>query len=184
MAFIIAQMCGIINLVITATFVQCKTKEKMLIFQIISNSIDILQYLLLNAITGGIIAIINTVRCMIFFYYKKKNKKPSIVFLMVFVAIAIISGIMTWQNIFSIIPIVATIAFTYGIWQDNVQVTRMSTVLAAGIWIVYNIVVCAYAGALQSMAGFISAIIAIMRDKKALNGLPKVDLLITEEQNS
>ena len=170
MPFIIAQVCGAIALILTVICVQFKTKEKILIFQIIANIVVALQYFLLNAITGGVVAIINTIRCIIFFYYKKKDKKPSIIFLSIFIAVAIVSGIITWQNNFSIIPIIAAIVFTYGLWQDNVKITKICTAITSGNWIIYNLVVKAYVGAIQSIAECTSAVIAIIRYKKLKNG--------------
>lgn len=170
MPFIIAQICGAITLILTVISVQFKTKEKILLFQIIANIIVSLQYFLLNATTGGVVAIINTIRCIIFFYYKKENKKPSVIFLIIFIVIAIISGIITWKNSFSIIPIIAAIVFTYGLWQDNVKITKICTAITSGNWVIYNFVVKAYVGAIQSIAEFTSAIIAIDRYKKLENG--------------
>lgn len=143
-----------------------KTKEKILIFQIVANIVISIQYFLLDAITGGVVSIINIIRCCIFYIYKKKNMKPSIVFLMVFILVAIISGILTWQNTFSVIPIIAAIVFTYGLWQDNVKITKICTAITSGNWGVYNMIVQAYVGAVQSLAEFISSIIAVVREKK------------------
>lgn len=168
MLFILAQIIGVIVLVITVTSIQFKTKEKILICQIIANVLVAVQYFLLNALTGAVVAIINVIRCIIFYYYKKKNKKPSIIFLTIFIIVAIVSGILTCQNVFSIIPIIATIVFTYGLWQDNVKVTRICTAITAGNWTIYNIIVKAFAGALQSVAECSSAIIAMLRNKEKI----------------
>ena len=167
--FILAQIFGAIALILTVTSVQFKTKERILIFQIIANIIIAIQYFLLNALTGGFVAIVNTIRCIIFYYYKKKEKKPSIIFLTIFTIVAIMTGILTWQNAFSIIPIFAAIIFTFGLWQDNVKVTKICTALTSGNWVVYNVIVKAYVGAIQSLAEFISSIIAIIRTKKSTN---------------
>lgn len=166
MLFISAQIIGFIVLGITVTSIQFKTKEKILICQIIANILVAIQYFLLNALTGGVVAVINVIRCLVFYYYKKKDKKPSVIFLSIFIVIAIVSGILTWQNVFSIIPIIATIVFTYGLWQDNVKITRICTAITAGNWTIYNVIVKAYAGALQSLAECISAIIAMIRNRK------------------
>lgn len=166
MLFILAQIIGFIVLGITVISIQFKTKEKILICQIIANILVSIQYFLLNALTGGVVAVINVIRCLIFYYYKKKDKKPSVTFLSIFIVIAIVSGILTWQNVFSIIPIIVTIVFTYGLWQDNVKITRICTAITAGNWTIYNVIVKAYAGALQYLAECISAIIAMIRNRK------------------
>lgn len=164
--FLIAQIIGGIVLILTVISVQFKTKEKILLCQILANVLIAIQYFLLNALTGAVVSVINVIRCLIFYFYKKKNMKPSVFFLVVFIIIAVVSGILTWQSIFSIIPIIAAIIFTYGLWQDNVKVTKICTALTAGNWTIYNVIVKAYVGAIQSIAETTSAIIAIIREKK------------------
>ena len=163
MKFIIAQIIGIIILFITVISIQQKTKEKILACQILANILDAIQYFLLNALTGGVIAIINVIRCVIFYYYKKKDKKPSLLFLIIFIIIAITSGILSWQNAWSIIPIIVSIVFTYGLWQDNVTVTRICTAITSGGWSAYQLIFLAYARMIASISEFLSAIIAIIR---------------------
>ena len=63
MSFIIAQIIGFIVLGITVISIQFKTKEKILMCQIIANILVAIQYFLLNALTGGVIAVINVIRC-------------------------------------------------------------------------------------------------------------------------
>ena len=166
MPFIIAQICGIITLLITVISVHFKTKKKILLSQIIANTIVAIQYFLLNAITGGVVALINAIRCVVFFLYEKKNRKPSLLFLIVFILVAIVFGIMTWQNIYSIIPILAAITFTYGLWQNNLKVTKFCVAVALAGWVIYNIPVKAYVGAIQSAIECASAAIATIRYRK------------------
>lgn len=165
MIFILAQICGVIALILTVISVQFKTKEKIVMCSVFANLVVAIQYFLLNAITGAVISVINTVRCIIFYYYKKKDKKPSLIVLLIFEIIAIVSGITSWQNIWSIIPIIVTVVYTYGLWQDNVKVIRITTALAGFGWAIYDIIVMAYVGAIQETSQLISAIIALLRSK-------------------
>lgn len=165
MVFILAQICGFIALILTVISVQFKTKEKIVMCSVFANLVVAIQFFLLNAITGGIISIINMIRCIIFYYYKKKDKTPSIIVLIVFEIIAIISGIISWQNIWSIIPIMVTLIYTYGMWQDNIRIIRITTAIAGLGWTIYNVIVMAYIGAIQEVSQFISAIIALIKNK-------------------
>jgi len=165
MIFILAQLCGIIALILTVISVQFKTKEKIVMCSVFANIVVAIQFFLLNAITGAIISIINTVRCLIFYYYKKKDMKPSLVVLVLFEIVAIVSGIISWQNIWSLIPIIVTVVYTYGLWQDNVTVIRITTGIAGLGWSIYDIIVRAYVGAIQEISQFISAIISLIRNK-------------------
>ena len=164
--FIIAQIMGGLVLILTVISVHFKTKERVVLCFIFANIFCSIQYFLLGAITGGVISILNTIRCLVFYLYKKKNIKPSLTILLIFEIIAIISGIISWQNMWSIIPIVVTIVYTYGLWQDDMKVIRITTAIAGFGWGIYNIVVMAYVGAIQSISQLISSIIAIFRNDK------------------
>lgn len=166
MLFILAQVCGVIVLVLTVISVQFKTKEKIVMCFVFANLVMSIQFFLLNAITGAIISIINTIRCIIFYYYKKKDKKPSLLILLIFEIVAVISGIISWQNIWSIIPIIVTVIYTYGLWQDNVKVIRVTTAIVGLGWAIYDVIVMAYVGAIQEISQFISATIALVRNKE------------------
>lgn len=167
MLFILAQICGIIALIVTVIAVQFKTKEQIVMCSILANLVVSIQFLLLNAITGAVISIINTIRCIIFYYYKKKDRKPSLIVLLIFEVIAVVSGIISWQNLWSIIPIIVTVVYTYGLWQDNVKVIRITTGVAGFGWAIYDIIVMAYVGAIQETSQLISAIIALVRNRKS-----------------
>ena len=124
MKFIIAQTFGVIALILTVISIQFKTKEKIVMCSVLANIVVAIQFFLLVAITGGVISIINAIRCIVFYIYKKKDLKPSIITLIIFEIVAIISGCISWQNIWSLIPILVTVLYTYGLWQDNVKVIK------------------------------------------------------------
>lgn len=163
MTFILAQICGFIVLILTVISVQFKTKEKIVMCFVFANIVATMQYFLLNATTGAVVSIINTIRCIIFYYYKKKEKKPSFMILLVFEVVAVVSGIISWQNIWSMIPIIVTVIYTYGLWQDNVKVIRLTTAIVGLGWAIYNVIVMAYIGAIQEISQFVSAVIALMK---------------------
>ena len=173
LTFFIAQALGIISIILNIVLVQFKTKEKILIGMIISNLVAAMQFFLLNAITGGIISLINVIRCIVFYMFKKENKKPSILVLLIFEIIVFVSGIISWQNIWSILPIIATATYTYGIWQDDVLKIKYISAIIGFEWSIYDIIVRAYVSFVQGIIQIISAIVAIIRYKspKMKNGV-------------
>lgn len=173
MLFILAQICGVIALILTVISVQFKTKEKIVMCSVLANIVVTIQYFLLGALTGAVISVINTIRCLVFYFFKKKDMKPSIIVLIIFEIVAIISGSISWQNMWSLIPIIVTVIYTYGLWQDNIKVIRITTGIVGFGWAIYNIVVRAYVGALQETSQLISAIIALYRNKENKKELVK-----------
>ena len=165
MLFILAQICGLIVLVLTVISVHFKTKEQIVMCFTIANVFMAIQYFLLGALTGTIISILNAIRCVVFYFFKRKDMKPSFIILLIFEIMAVISGVISWQNMWSFIPIVVTVIYTYGLWQDNIKVIRIATGIAGFGWAVYNVAVRAYVGAIQQTTQFMSAMIALYRNK-------------------
>ena len=161
--FILAQILGAIGLLGIVVGIQQKSKDKVLLIYLIVNVIFTAQYFCLGAYVGAAIYIVNTIRTGVFYYYKKKDMKPSYWVLMLFIVSAIVSGAITWQNIYSIIPVAVTVFYTYSIWQDNVKIIRIGTLTVAAGWLVYNLIVMAYSGAAAELVHFISAIVAMVR---------------------
>ena len=71
------------------------------------------------------------------------------------------------NGIFNLIPIIITLAYTYSVWQDNLTVTRLVFLIAAFIWIYYNIKVGAYVSIVGNMFEIISGITALIRFKRS-----------------
>ena len=137
--FILAQICGMVALILVVMSVQFKTKEKIVMCNILANIIVAIQYVLLGRLNGGtytgiVISILNAIRCCVFYLYKKKDMKPTVSILIIFEIIAIISGIISWENIKSLMPIIVTLIATYGLWQDNVTIMRITSVIAGIGW--------------------------------------------------
>lgn len=105
--------------------------------------------------------------------FKKDHKKPSLLVLLIFEVIVIVSGIISWQNIWSILPIIATATYTYGIWQDDVLKIKYISAIIGFEWSIYDIIVRAYVSFVQGIIQIISAIVAIIRYKspKMKNGV-------------
>ena len=166
MQFILAQIFGTIALILTVISVQFKTKDKIVMCITLANVAIAIQFFLLNAVTGAIISILDTIRCIVFYIYEKKNLKPSLPILLTFEAIVIISGIISWQNGWSIIPVITSVVFTYGLWQDNITILRITTGMLGVAWGVYDFIVKAFAGLVLDISQLISAIISLYREKK------------------
>ncbi len=167
--FILAQIFGLITLIITVINIQLKSKEKIVMLNVWANVAITIQYFLLGAYTGAIVSILNALRDIVYFLFKKKKLKPSIIVLLIFEIVAIVSGILSWQNIWSIIPIIVTIIYTYGLWQDDIKILRVTTVIIGYGWTIYDIIVKAYVAALQVATQGTSALIALIINKRKNN---------------
>ena len=161
--FILVQILGILTLIIFVISLQQRKKETFLLLQTGGTLLFILQYILTGRVTGAVIFIIVAIRGIVFYYYKKKNLKPSTAILIVFQIILMVATYFTWQNILSIMPLIATVAKTWGTWQDDMKWIRKTSVISQSSMIIYNLTASMYTGALTEVCNLTSTLIAIWR---------------------
>lgn len=160
---VVAQIVGILAIIVFSLSPQQKTKVRVLIFQLTSSILYALQYLFLGAYSAVATNTIGAAKNWIFYKYANKNKENPIILLIIYIIIIVISGILTYTNIFSIFPIFLSILYAYGTWQSNLKIYRAISVFGALCWIIYNFSVAAYVSAIGNIIQLISAIVAVIR---------------------
>ncbi|MBR3839767.1 MAG: YgjV family protein [Erysipelotrichales bacterium] len=118
--------------------------------------------LMLGAITGGISYILNLIRsfCLGSQNAFLRDKKMCYVICM----LQILTLIFTYEEWWSILPVVANIASTIGGYTYNAQKIRIAGMFVnSPLWIIYNIIVGSWAGILDEIVSEVSMIISIYR---------------------
>lgn len=175
MSFIVAQVFGLIGLAFTITANYQNKKNRLLIFQILSNLLCFIQYLLLNALAAAGSFLVAVLRCCIFYVFDKKGKNRSKLVLVLFSILIVILGFLSYQDLFSLIPIVTAVFYTYGVWQDDLKKFRIIAFIVPVTWIVYNIHVEAYVGVVLTIIEALATLVAIIKldiKKKTYKALP------------
>lgn len=160
---ILAQIVGIAAILFFALSPQQKTKGKVLIFQSISSILYALQYVLLGAFSAVATNLIGLVKNLVFYHYARDNKDIPVIALGIYGSFIIIFGFLTYTSPISIIPVVLSLVYAYGIWQMNLKIYRGISVVGAIVWIIYNLVVGAYVSAMGNAFQFASAVISVWR---------------------
>lgn len=163
MNFLVAQLMGIIGLIYSITSMYKEDRRTVLILVTITNSFYLLQYSLLHAISGIVITLIAVLRGIIFYYYDKQNKNTPALILLILITLLTIISIHSYEDIYSLLTLFAGISYTYGVWQNNLKIFRITALIAPICFIIYNIHVLAYAGSLASLVEAIMALIAIIK---------------------
>ena len=124
--YIVAQIIGFIAFVISLIAYHRNKKEKILGNMIISNILNLIHYLLLEAYSGCATKVMAIARDS-FIIIKKKNKVlSSNIFLILFILIYIVVGIFTYNGILSIFPIVAATIYIIPISPSLMLTARFS----------------------------------------------------------
>ena len=167
--YIISQIFGTLSFIISLIAYHRSTKKKIFQTMMIANILDILHYLCLNAYSGCITKILALVRNEIIIA-KDKNKKLNNSIILTIVMIAyIISGIITYENIYSILPISAAMIYLYFTWNGNELVVKKAAFWCYFLWLAYNICVLSVAGIVSNIVSILSTYIAVFIEVKKDN---------------
>lgn len=165
---IIAQVLYVINVILYIASLNSSKKVLLLILNFASNLFFIAHYILLGGLTGASTAIVTTTYLVVIFFLEKYNKENlKLPFCIVFMILAVVAGILTWEGIFSIFPIFSSLFYLVGLNFTNIVKVKVSALLSLSFNLVYLISVRSYVGSIFQFGMIISAIIGIIRSVKS-----------------
>lgn len=170
--YVLSQIFVIINAALLMATYQLKTRKSILIVSFMALLANGVAYVLLSAWSGFAMVFVAMIRNIIFIIDEKKNgkndkiTKKDIVILVVLYAISIISAVYTYEGILSMMSVVATMLYTYSVWQKKTSVYKILGIIIEVIWIIYNIYIVSIFGIIIEVVLLISAIIGIIRENK------------------
>ena len=141
---------------------QVKSNKKMiLILNIVACIFSATGFFFLKAYAGCIMSLIAVVR-NILFANKKINKFDSLIIIL---AIIVLLSLYTYQNVFSLLPVIATILYSLSVWQDNNKLYKIFGIPIEMCWLSYHIYVKSLFGIILESILFGSVVIGIVRKK-------------------
>lgn len=144
MTYIISQIFTIIMYVLLAGTYYMKNRKMVLILNFLSLIANAIAYILLGAYTGLAMCIVALIRNIIFIVDENRNgkrdtiNKKDIIILVVLYAISIVSAIFTYDGIFSLLSVLATMLYTFSVWQKKTNVYKFLGIPIGILWILYN----------------------------------------------
>lgn len=174
-AYIVSQIFVIINRVLLIVSYQLKNRKNILIVSLLALLANGVVYILLSAWSGLAMVFVAIVRNIIFMLDEKKNgksqkiTKKDVGILVVLYVISIISAIFTYEGILSMMSVVATMLYTYSVWQKKTKVYKILGIIIESVWIIYNIYICSIIGAILNISLLISASIGLNREYKMIS---------------
>lgn len=160
--YIIAQVIGIIALVLAVISFQQKTHKYIVAFQLAANFAFVLHFGLLGAYTGAILNAVALLRSVVF-VNKGKKWADNKIWLWLFCVLSVAAGIITWQNALSVLPILGMVCTTVAFWIKTPRYVRMCALPSSPLWLVYNFASRAWGGVFTEVINMASIIVAIIR---------------------
>lgn len=138
LSYILSQLFAIIYYIIFCITYYMKNKKNILVLGVVSIFIHSISYALLGGWSAVAMGIVAVLRNIIFIFEEKKEKKSNGILYTLFF-ITTFSGILTYHSIFSILPIIATLLYTYSIWQSNTKIYKLLGIITGILFVIYNI---------------------------------------------
>lgn len=157
------QTIGIVAFILFVYSLQKKDKKEILFYQLLANILYAIQYISLGAYIAGILNVVTVTRCFIYYKYEKDKKEIPLFILITYILIIILVSIFTVDSYISILPSIINIIYILSTWQKDTKVLRLSFIVAAILWIYYNLTVGAYTAIIGNIFEIISVSYACIK---------------------
>ena len=170
--YILSQIFIIINYIFLVMTYQSKNRKNILIFNFVALIASALSYMFLSAYSGLAMTIVAIIRNIIFIIDEKKNGKSEknqtkdYIILAILYIISIILGILTYNGILSMMSVIATMLYTYSVWQKSTKIYKILGIPVGIIWIIYNIYIFSVFGIILETILAISAVIGYIKERR------------------
>jgi len=158
----LAQCIGFVGTLMIIISYQQRERKKILFYQILAGAVFGLHFVLLGKYTGCIMNLIGAVRAFVYSNSDKKWARTTLWPAAFFVVFSV-AGIMTWDNIWSLFPMLAMMLMAVTTWLEKPQHVRWFTFPASPLWLTYNIASRSYAGITTEIFVMASLSTAIIR---------------------
>lgn len=172
---LIPQLIGLLAVAMFLISYQQKKRKNIILFNVISRCLYILQYLLLGAFSGAVLDILGAVASVV--AGKKhtdgiKKHLPLVILIMdgliVAAGLAIAFLNRSWLDLFSLTGV---LLHTGAFWLNSEKIIRRISLAGSPFWFVYNLLSHAYGSAVGDLLTMGSILLAMYRhrEKKSSN---------------
>lgn len=94
-----------------------------------------------------------------------KDKNSNLNLILIFL-LTIIASMFTFNSYFCLFNIIATLIYTYALWQKNTKIYKLLGIVVNALMIVYDIYIKSILGVILISIAFISSIIGYLKENK------------------
>ncbi len=163
---VIAQILGMITVVLGILAYQVKNDKQLLIVNLLDCGVFAAHYFLLGAIPGAVLNTVGVVRSLTYYHKDKKFYHPKlfpILFAVIMLILGIWSSVLAGDGIYSVLVIAGLVINTLCLSFKSAQKIRISVLITCPMVLIYDILVCSVGGAIYESVAIVSAIVGIIR---------------------
>ena len=147
-AELLAQVAGYIAMALTILSFQFRKHGWILAMMTASSVFWILHYVMMGLYPAAAINTMNLLRNYIYSMREKKNINSKLIPAF-FVVVAAASVISTWENVWSVLPLMASIIATIANWQTQTKRLKLLSCPRYGLWLAYDLINGSQAGVIN-----------------------------------
>lgn len=158
----LAWLFGIGGILANIMIFQQKNRKRLLTVKLLADISWATHYALLSAWSGAAVCGIGIVRESVFLNRPRKWAN-SPCWLILFFLCSLVSAVLTWQSVFSILPAVASTLSILSFWIGNPKLTRWLQIPISLSFLTYNVTVFSVTGIVNEALTLTSIVIAFIR---------------------
>lgn len=176
--YIISQVITVIYFAILSLSYLLKDRTKILTANFVAHIGQTAAMALLNGYTGAAMSVIMMLRDLTLLVQEVKknkgkeiNKKIDLIILVITVILIVGLTICTYNGLFSLLSVVATLITTLSLWQKDVTRYKLLGLIAGILWLSYNIYIISIMGIILESILLTCSVVGYIRDirKNKLN---------------
>lgn len=161
---IVANVVGVIAVAIFVFSYQQRTRRGIVLCNVISRALYVVQYMLLFAFEGAVLDVVGILASVL----AQRKETPVIKKHMKIIATAVnllivAVGLLMYKNPFSLLPMLGVLFHTGAFWFSNEKTIRIISLIGSPCWLVYNLYSFAYGSALGDALTIASIVLAMVR---------------------
>lgn len=165
MGYVIGQVLGILAMILGVIAFQLKQAKGILALKTVMACLFIAHYTLIGSLTG---AALNTVVLISYLFYAIRNKRggKGPVLPLVFTALVVLVGSLTWEGWHSGLSILGLAVNSIAMAIPNAQKIRYAMLIKSPCCMAYNVVAGSVGGLAYEIVSLLSVVVGIWKYRK------------------
>lgn len=164
MILILSQIIGFLAVTLFLLSYQQKKRKNIILLNVVSRALYIVQYLLLGAFEGAVLDILGAVSSVV---AAKKDvgflKKHTRLCVGIMDLLIVGVGLLLYESPLSLLPIAGVLLHTTAFWINDERIIRRVSLLGSPFWLVYNFASRAYGSAVGDALTMVSIVTAMIK---------------------
>ena len=141
-----------------------KRRKQIILFNVTSRILYIVQYVLLGAFEGAVLDVAGTITSLL-----AQKKHMSFIakhlkwFILAASLLIVISGLLVYEDWKSILPIIGVLLHTGAFWLNNEKIIRIISFVGSPVWWLYNFLSGAYPSCIGDILSMVSLAVSMYR---------------------